>query len=85
VRIKNEKHKMDAGPVDDRCLCYTCRHYSRGYLRHLFMSREILSSVLNTIHNVHFYLDFMSQIRYSIRSDKFTDFKETFLALYQGE
>jgi queuine tRNA-ribosyltransferase len=85
VRIKNEKHKSDRGPVDDRCLCYTCRHYSRGYLRHLFMSREILSSVLNTIHNVHFYLDFMSKIRYSIQSDKFTDFKETFLALYRGE
>jgi queuine tRNA-ribosyltransferase len=85
VRIKNEKHKADTGPLDEHCPCYTCRHFSRGYLRHLFRSREILSSVLNTIHNVHFYLDFMSKIRYAIRSDKFTDFKETFLALYQGE
>jgi queuine tRNA-ribosyltransferase len=85
VKIKNEKHKLDRGPLDDRCPCYTCRRYSRGYLRHLFMSREILSSVLNTIHNVHFYLDFMSKIRYSIQSDKFADFKETFLALYRGE
>ncbi|MCK7466855.1 MAG: tRNA-guanine transglycosylase [Desulfosudis oleivorans] len=68
-----------------RCSCYTCRNFSRAYLRHLFISREILASILNTIHNIHFYLDFMAKIRYAIHSHKFIEFKENFLALYKGD
>lgn len=83
VRIKNEKHKADPRPLDEACGCYTCRNFSRAYLRHLFISREILSSILNTIHNIHFYLDFMTKIRYAIQSRRFVEFKESFLALYQ--
>ncbi len=82
VRIKNEKYKLDPRPLDEACRCYTCRHASRAYLRHLYMAREILSSVLNTIHNIHFYLDFMAGIRYAIQSGRFPEFKEGFLSLY---
>jgi len=85
VKIKNEKYKLDDQPLDSACSCYTCRHFSRAYLRHLFMSKEILASILNTIHNIHFYLDFMTKIRYAIKSQKFIEFKETFLTLYKGE
>jgi queuine tRNA-ribosyltransferase len=85
IRIKNERYKTDSQPLDAECHCYTCRNFSRAYLRHLFISREILASVLNTIHNVHFYLDFMAKIRYAIRSQKFIEWKENFLALYKGE
>ncbi len=83
VRIKNEKYKADPRPLDEDCGCYTCRNFSRAYLRHLFISREILSAILNTIHNIHFYLDFMAKIRYAIHSRRFAEFKESFLALYQ--
>ena len=86
VRIKNEKYKTDPRPIDADCGCPTCRRHSRAYLRHLFVSREILAAVLNTIHNIHFYLDFMAKIRYAIASNRFREFKETFLALYkEGE
>ena len=85
LRIKNEQHKFSDQPLDGACACYTCRHFSRAYLRHLFMSREILASILNTIHNIHFYLDFMTKIRYAIQSHKFIEFKEDFLALYKGD
>jgi len=85
VKIKNEKYKLDDQPLDSTCLCYTCRYFSRAYLRHLFMAREILASILNTIHNIHFYLDFMAKIRYAIQSRKFIEFKENFLTLYKGE
>ena len=83
VRIKNEKYKADPRPLDEACGCYTCRNFSRAYLRHLFISREILSAILNTIHNIHFYLDFMAKIRYAILSRRFAEFNESFLALYQ--
>jgi queuine tRNA-ribosyltransferase len=85
VRIKNEKYKSDPRPPDEDCRCYTCRNFSRAYLRHLFMSREILASILHTVHNIHFYLDFMAKIRYAINSQKFIQFKENFLTLYKGE
>ena len=85
IRIKNERYKGDPLPLDADCPCYTCRNFSRAYLRHLFISREILASILNTIHNVHFYLDFMAKIRYAIFSRKFIELKENFLALYKGD
>ncbi|MCX6553428.1 MAG: tRNA guanosine(34) transglycosylase Tgt [Candidatus Aminicenantes bacterium] len=85
VRIKNEKYRFADQPLDGACSCYTCLHFSRAYLRHLFQAREILASILNTIHNIHFYLDFMTKIRYAIHSNKFIEFKENFLALYKGD
>jgi len=75
VSIKREEFKADKGPLDPDCGCYTCRNYSRGYLRHLFLSREILSMRLNTIHNLYFYLNFFSNMRESVTEGKFTEFK----------
>ena len=54
VVIKNARYQSDPGPMDEKCGCYTCRNYSRAYLRHLFMSREILAYQLNSIHNLHY-------------------------------
>jgi len=76
ISIKRNEHKFDPGPLDENCDCYTCRNYSRGYLRHLFLAREILSMRLNTIHNISFYLNFMRRIREAIQSGEFSSFKK---------
>lgn len=76
LSIKREEFKTDPGPLDPACDCYTCRNYSRGYLRHLFLSREILSMRLNTIHNLRFYLRFFHEMRESIREGRFGAFTE---------
>ena len=65
--IQNARYASDPRPIDSHCQCPTCRRYSRAYLRHLFVSREILAATLNTLHNVYFYLDMMAKIRKSIR------------------
>jgi queuine tRNA-ribosyltransferase len=83
LSVKNERYKMDELPPDSECACYTCRNFSRAYLRHLYMSKEINASILNSIHNIHFYLDFMSKIRYSIKLNKFNQFKQDFLSGYK--
>lgn len=75
VSIKRAEHREDPSPLDPECGCYTCRNYSRGYLRHLFLSREILSMRLNTIHNLYFYLDFFRKMRQAIEEDRFGQFK----------
>jgi len=72
--IKHAKYKDDAGPIDATCGCRVCRKYSRAYLRHLFIANEILSSVLNTIHNLHFYLDTIRRIRQFIEFHRFDEF-----------
>jgi queuine tRNA-ribosyltransferase len=82
VRIKNEKYKEDFSPLDPKCICYTCKNYTKAYLRHLFISGEILSLRLNTLHNVAFYLNMMKGIRGAIESDRFEDFKTEFLSNY---
>jgi queuine tRNA-ribosyltransferase len=66
VIIKHAQYKEDTRPVDPECSCYTCRTFSRAYLRHLFQAGEILFSTLATIHNLKRYLDIMLQIRQSI-------------------
>ena len=76
ISIKREEFKKDPGPLDPDCACYTCRNYSRAYLRHLFMSREILSMRLNTLHNLHFYLEFFRKMRDSINDGVFRQFRE---------
>jgi len=67
ILIKNACYAKDSRPIDPECLCPTCRRYSRAYLRHLFLSNEILGATLATLHNVYFYLDIMAEIRKSIR------------------
>jgi len=74
IVIKHAKYKDDPDPVDSTCSCMVCRRYSRAYLRHLFIANEILSSVLNTIHNLHFYLDTISRIRQFIELHHFDVF-----------
>ncbi|MCK5228257.1 MAG: tRNA-guanine transglycosylase, partial [Desulfobulbaceae bacterium] len=78
VVIKNARYHDDPLPVDEKCDCYTCRNYSRAYLRHLYMAREILSSQLNTIHNLHYYVGLMSDIREAIEEDRFEELRENF-------
>ncbi len=78
INICNAQHKTDTAPVDPGCGCYTCRNYSRAYLRHLFMSREILAYRLNTIHNVHYYIDLMKRIRQAIVKNEFDRFRKNF-------
>ncbi|MGZ3649609.1 MAG: tRNA guanosine(34) transglycosylase Tgt [Bdellovibrionota bacterium] len=82
LHIKNAKFARDDGPLDPACGCYTCRKFSRAYLRHLYVSSEILASRLNTIHNLHFYLNLMKQIREAIAARKFTEFRSSFYASY---
>jgi queuine tRNA-ribosyltransferase len=75
ISIKREEFKSDRNPLDPDCMCYTCRNYSRGYLRHLFLSKEILSMRLNTIHNLFFYFHFFRVMRKSIEEGMFEEFK----------
>ncbi|MDE3164635.1 MAG: tRNA guanosine(34) transglycosylase Tgt [Acidobacteriota bacterium] len=74
VIIKHARYRDDAGPLDPNCACYTCTHYSRAYLRHLFQAGEILYSVLATRHNIRRYLDIMAGIRQAIRLGKFPEY-----------
>lgn len=74
ISIKQAQYVEDERPIDENCLCYTCRHYSRAYLRHLYLANEILSSRLNTIHNLFHYIDFMKRIQEAIRENRLTDF-----------
>jgi queuine tRNA-ribosyltransferase len=67
VSIKQARYTNDAGPLDPNCGCRVCRRYSRAYLRHLYASNEVLAQVLNTLHNLSFYLDTMRRVRHSIR------------------
>jgi queuine tRNA-ribosyltransferase len=68
LRLRNSRFRDDTRPVDERCGCYTCRHYSRAYLAHLDRCNEILGARLNTIHNLHYYQDLMSELRAAIET-----------------
>jgi len=78
ISIKQAKYREDKQPIDPDCDCYVCRNYSRAYLRHLFMSGEILSSVLNTHHNLYYYQQLMAGIRSALESGNFTEFRAEF-------
>jgi len=78
LAIKNACYAEDERPVEEGCSCYTCTHFSRAYLRHLFMAKELLAYRLNTIHNLHYYMGFMSDIRQAIQEDRLTDFRQAF-------
>jgi queuine tRNA-ribosyltransferase len=80
LTIKNARYAEDSGPIEEGCGCYTCSHYSRAYLRHLFLSREILAYTLNTIHNLHYYADLMSGIRQAVREGRLAGFINDFYA-----
>jgi len=80
VAIKNLKYARDDRPLDEACGCYTCRNFSRAYLRHLFERNEITSAVLNTIHNLYYYLDIFREIRHSIQSNSFVSLKKSLIS-----
>jgi queuine tRNA-ribosyltransferase len=74
ISIKQAQYAEDKKPVDETCACYTCRHYSRAYLRHLYLSKEILSSRLNTIHNLFYYINLLVKIKEAIQESRLLDF-----------
>jgi queuine tRNA-ribosyltransferase len=74
VTIKNARYARDEGPLDPACECAVCRRYSRRYLRHLFVTGEMLGAILATHHNVHFYLDTMRKIRHALLFGEFAEF-----------
>ena len=80
VKIKNARYKDDGAPLDESCDCYCCKNFSRAYLHHLHRSNEILGARLNTIHNLHFYLKIMQEMRDAIDADKFNEFRIQFRA-----
>ena len=84
LNIRNTAHQKDTGPIEEGCGCYTCRHYSRAYLRHLDRCREILGSHLNTVHNLYFYQRLMAEIRAAIDSGTFAAYAAEFYALQAG-
>jgi queuine tRNA-ribosyltransferase len=85
IVIKNERYAKDDHPLEEACNCYTCTNFSRGYLRHLFMAHEILSSVLNTIHNLSYYFRVMRQIREAIVDNRYSTFQRDFLRRQEGD
>ena len=80
VKIKNAKHREDLAPLDAQCACYACRNFTRAYLHHLHRTNEILGARLNTIHNLHYYLDLMRGIRGAIESGGFSAWRARFHA-----
>ncbi len=82
VNIKNAAYERDFSPLDEECDCYTCRNYSKAYLRHLFKANEMLSSVLMTTHNLRFLIKTMENIRSAIEEDRFLEYKKEFYEKY---
>ena len=78
IKIKNARHKNEQTPLDESCSCYTCQNFSRAYLHHLHRCGEILGAQLNTIHNLHFYLHLMDEMRSAIETGSFSAFRQRF-------
>jgi queuine tRNA-ribosyltransferase len=82
LNIKNARYADDPEPPDPRCTCYTCRHFSRAYLRHLFVAGEITAATLNTLHNLTFYLDTMRRIREAISFNSFDQLRQDYRRVF---
>lgn len=80
--VKNAKYERDFGPIDDQCNCYTCRNYSRAYIRHLFKSDETFGLRLTSYHNLYFLLEVMRNIRQAILDDNLLEYREAFMEEY---
>lgn len=78
IRIRNSQYRADPRPLDENCACYTCRHYSRAYLRHLDQCQETLGARLNTIHNLHYYQELMRNLREAISAQQLAAFVTAF-------
>lgn len=84
IKMRNAQYIDDEGPLDPHCSCYTCQTFSRSYLRHLYNSKEMLGPILGTLHNLHYYLAIMSQMREAIKEGRFLEWKQHFYALREG-
>ena len=85
INIKNLCHAEDERPIMDECECYTCQRFSRAYLRHLYMAKEILSSRLNTLHNLHYYCRLMRRARTALEGGSWPEFRDRFLQRYRNQ
>jgi len=82
LQLRNAQYKDDFTPIDAQCGCFTCRNYTRGYIRHLFNAEEILGLRLVSLHNIYFYVKLIETVREAIRADRFLEFKEQFIGQY---
>lgn len=82
LRLRNARHRRDPAPLESGCPCYTCRHFSRAYLHHLFAADEMLGPTLLSLHNVAFYLRLMAEIRQAVREGRFAEYRRNRLARY---
>jgi len=82
VRLRNLQYRLSGEPIDAACDCYTCRNFTRGYLRHLFIVKEALAGILTSIHNIRFYQSLMEGIRAAVEQQEFREFKSRFLRHY---
>lgn len=83
--IRHAEHKRSGRPIDETCGCYTCRHYSRAYLRHLYMAKELLAARLHTLHNLHYYMDLVREIRQAIESARLEAFQRAFFQEWEKQ
>ena len=84
INIKHARYMNDENPIDERCTCYTCRTFSRAYLRHLFVSHELSSYFLNTVHNIFYYNNLLKTIREALQTGSFEAFYEQFKTQWKG-
>ena len=85
INIKNEQYKTDPGPIEPNCTCYTCKNFSRAYLRHLYTSKEMLSGILLSMHNIHHFQSLMVDIRVAIRDDSWSLLIQDWPVLQQNQ
>ena len=85
INVKNTRYREDQNPPDSDCTCYCCRNYSMAYIRHMFVCNEILGARLATIHNLHFYLNLIRNVRSAIADDNYLKFKADFIKTRKGE
>ena len=80
LRLRNSRNKADERPIDETCTCYTCKNFSRAYLHHLDRCGEMLGPMLTTIHNLHYYLNLMQEVRDALDAGRFAEFQRQFAA-----
>jgi len=85
INLKNAKYKEDFTHLEDKCDCYTCKHYTKAYIRHLLMCDEMLAGTLLSIHNIRFLTKMMEEIRLAIKEDRFLEYKSEFLEKYNAK
>jgi queuine tRNA-ribosyltransferase len=82
--VKNKPFERDFQPIDGNCVCYTCRNFTRAYVRHLLHAEEILGLRLATLHNLHFFIDLVREARQAVLESRFSEWKNAFFAVYYG-